>query len=254
MRSGSPILFDIALLDANGSGLSYASQAAFVAAGWDLSFIDMSTGIAVTPTISYTIAPVSGVDGRHVVGGITLTTVAWAARITPPSGSGYAFQVLPSAMWTGEQNDADTIYARLNSVYGVTSVTSVPGLNLNNMVEGDSYATTVTVPTSYLSRMGWTDLSGTTLDGTIRRSDDTTTGTPAATLTEGAYPKLVHNATLTAFDITWLAYPSGMVLTTPDRTTGSHQFRVEVQAKKGSQVLTILYNAPLIVYRQDDIT
>jgi hypothetical protein len=253
MRSGSPIQFDIALLDSTGAGLSYASKAAFESAGWSLTFIDMSTGAAVTPTLGWTLAPVTGVAGRHTVAGLTLTTSAWFVRITPPSTS-YAFSLLPSAMWTGEQYDTDSLYARLNSIYGVNSVTAVPGLTLNDMVEGDSYQTTISVPPSYLTRMGWTDLTGCTLHGTIRRPDDTTLGTPAATLTMVSDPILAIGSPATNFSISWTTYPSGMVLTSPERSAGSVKFRVEVQAVKSGKQLTILYNSPLTVYRQDDNT
>lgn len=251
MKSGSPILFDIALFDSLGNGLTYANLAAFNAAGWVLSFIDMSTGIAVSPTLSATVTPVSGVNGRHAVQ-LTLTTAAWSARITPPTVN-HSFLVLPSASWTGEQYDTDSLYARINSIYGVTSATSVPGVALNQIVEGDSYSCTVTVPTSYLTaRTGWTDLVGTVLHGTVRSPSDDGTGTVRATLTEGTY--LTHNAVLTAFDISWSTYPTGMVLTTPERTAGSVNFRVEVQATKAGKTLTILYNAPMLAYRQDDPT
>jgi hypothetical protein len=253
MRSGSPILFDIALFDNTGAGLSYANKTAFEAAGWSLAFIDMSTGLAVSPTISYSIAPVAGVTGRHVVSGITLTSAAWVVRVTPPAAT-WTFMTMPSVFWTGEQYDTDNIYSRVNSIYGVTSTTTIPSRTLNNLVEGDSYSTTIDIPTSYLSRMAWTDLSGTTLHGTIYRTSDDGTGTAAATLTEGADPKVSHNAVLTSFDISWTAYPSGMALTTPERTAGFAAFRVEVQAAKSGKTLTILYNSPLTVYRQDDET
>jgi hypothetical protein len=251
MKSGSPILFDIALFDPSYTGLSYANYAAFTAAGWTLTFIDMATGIAVTPTLTATMTPVAGVSGRHSVQ-VTLTTASWTVRITPPTVF-HAFTVLPTATWTGEQYDTDSIYSRLNSVFGVVSATSVPGATLNQLVEGDSYSCTVTIPASYLTaRVGWTDLSGTVLDGTIRSPSDDGTGTVRATLTEGTY--LTHNANLLAFDIAWSTFPSGMVLTTPERTAGSVNFRVEVQAKKAGKVLTILYNAPMLCYRQDDAT
>jgi len=252
MRSGSAFQFDIALYDAAGAGLSYANQAAFTGAGWSLTLIDMTTGTAVSPTISYTIAPVSGVTGRHTVA-LTLTTATWFVRVTPPSTS-HTFILLPSAVWTGEQYDTDSLYARLNSIYGVVSQTSVPGVTLNDLVEGDSYSTTVTVPTSYLSRMGWTDLTGCTLHGTIRRPADDGTGTAAATLSAVTPFVTINGTDPTAFDITWTTYPAGMVFTTPERTTGSVNFRVEVQAAKAGKTMTVLYNATLATYRQDDPT
>jgi hypothetical protein len=253
MRAGSPIQFDIALYDASGNGLSYANQAAFTSAGWVLTFIDMATGVAVSPALSYTLAPVSGVVGRHTIAGITLTTASWFVRITPPSTS-HSFFILPTAIWTGEQYDTDSIYARINSVYGLTSTTTVPGITLNSMVEGDSYLTNVTVPTSYLSRMGWTDLTGATLHGTIRRPTDFTLGTPAATLTPSSDPRVTIGTNPVTFDISWTTFPTGMVLTTPERDSGKVDFRVEVQAVKSGKQLTILYNSPLSVFRQDDNT
>lgn len=250
MRSGSPIQFDIALFDASGAGLSYANKAAFEAAGWSLSFIDMSTGSAVSPSLAFTLAPVSGVSGRHTVA-LTLTTAAWFARITPPS-TAHSWAVLPTAAWTGEQYDADSIYSRVNSIYGVASNVSVPTATLAEMTEGDSYLTTVTVPSAYLTRMGWTDLTGCTLHGTIRRPADTTTGTAAATLSNLTPFVTINGGSAVSFDISWTAYPSGMVLTTDERTAGSVAFRVEVQATKSGKTMTILRNGLLTVYRQDD--
>lgn len=253
MRAGSVIQFDVALFDGAGAGLAYASKAAFEAAGWSLVFIDMSTGLAVSPTISYSLASVAGVTGRHTVSGITLTSSSWFVRITPPNTS-HSFIVLPTAAWSGEQNDADTIYSRLNTLYGVSPTTTIPGVTLGALVEGDSYSATVQVPTSYLSRMGWTNLTGCTLHGTIRRSSDTTTGTPAASLTMVSDPILAIGSDPTTFSISWTSYPSGMVLTSDERIEGLCRFRVEVQAIKSSKQLTILYNSPLVAYRQDDNT
>lgn len=250
MRAGQPLRFDLVLLDGAGAALSYADKAAFEAAGWSLTFIDLSTGSAVSPTVSYTLAPVSGVSGRHTIA-LTLTTAAWFIRITPPSVN-HSFSVVPTALWDGSTYDADTLFARINSVYGQSSTTAVPGVALNEMVEGDSYLTTVTVPTSYLSRMGWVNLTGKTLTGTIRRPADTTIGTPAATLGATTPFVEINGTDPTAFNIRWDTYPAGMVLTTDERTAGSVRFRVEVQAEAGGKTLTLLYNAPLAVYREDN--
>ena len=252
MRSGSPIQFDIALYDTAGAGVAYADKAAFELAGWSLTFINMATGAAVIPTLAYTIAPVAGITGRHTVA-LTLTTASWLARVTPPTVA-WSFIVLPTAVWTGEQYDTDSLYARLNSVYGITSQTSVPSLTLNNVVEGDSYTCTVAVPPAYLARMGWTDLAGAVLHGTIYRQTEDGAGVASATLTEALFPKLVHSAVLTSFDITWDTYPAGLVLTAPERAAGVAALRVEVQATKAGKTLTVLYNAPLLAYRQDDET
>ena len=253
MRSGSPIRFDIALFDAAGASVSYADQTAFLAAGWALSFIDMSTGSAVSPTLSYTIAPVAGVAGRHTVA-LTLTTAAWFVRVTPPAAT-WTFMTLPSVAWTGEQYDTDSLYARISSIYGVTSSTTVPTTTLDNVVEGDSYLSTIAVPTSYLARMGWTNLTGCTLHGTIYRADADGTGTASATLTAGSTPFVEINGTdPTAFNIRWDTFPTGLLLTSPERVTGFASCRVEVQAVKSGKTLTVLYGSPLLVYRQDDET
>lgn len=248
MKSGSPIRFDLALYDASGTGLSYADAAAFTTAGWSLSFIDMATGAAVSPSISYTLAPVAGVSGRHTVS-LTLTTASWFLRITPPTVN-HSFSVMPTAAWTGEATDTDSLYARINSIYGVTGSTSVPGLTLDPIVEGDSYKATLKVPTSYLSRMGWTDLTGATLTGTIRRPGDDGTGTAALTMT-GTH-LTVNGSDPTAIDMQWDSFPSGMVLTTPERANVSLTYRVEIQAVKTTKKLTVIYNAPFVCYRQDN--
>ena len=257
MRSGSPILFDIALYDTAGAGLSYADKTAFEGAGWSLTFIDMSTGSAVSPTISYTIAPVAGVTGRHVVQ-CTLTATAWQARITPPSAS-YSFQLVPALSWTGETYDTDSIFARVNSIYGIQTVTSLPTGVARPMVESDSYACTLQVPTAYLTSLGWTNLTGATLTGTIRRSSDDGTGTAAADLVTGsptsAQGKVaINSGDATKVDVTWTTYPTGMALTSPERAAGGAAFRISVEATLAGKQLTVLYYFTLQVSRKENLT
>lgn len=255
MHATDPIMFDLALLDASGNGLSYADKTAFEAAGWALSFRAPATGSALGSQPAYTIAPVSGVTGRHTVL-VTLGTTAWYARITPPSVN-HDFAILPSVTWDGSTYDSDDLYARLSTVYGsALSGSTVSTVAMPNMVEGDTYATTVTVPAAYLARMGWTDLTGATLTGTIRRPGDTTTGTPACTLDATGTPPngllAVNGTDAKAVDISWTTYPSGMVLDAGERLLGTVNFRVEIQAVKTGKKLTVLYNATLPVYRQDN--
>ena len=255
MRATDPIMFDIALLDTAGAGLSYADKTAYEAAGWSLSFRDPATGNALGSQPAYTLTPVAGVTGRHTVL-VTLGTSAWYARITPPT-TAYDFAVLPGAMWDGSTYDADDLYARLSTVYGTAlSGSTVSTVSLPNAVEGDSYSTTVTVPAAYLARMGWTDLTGATLTGTIRRPTDTTLGTPACTLDATGTPPngllAVNGVDNKAVDISWTTYPTGMVFDAGERVTGTVNFRVELQAVKTGKKLTILYNATLPIYRQDN--
>ncbi len=249
MRAGSPFLFDLALYDADGVGLSYANAAAFESAGWSAVAVSLSTGIDLSPAVAYTLAPVAGIDGRHSFR-YTLTDTPFFWRFTGPTTS-HVFNVIPGAINDGEVNDPDTLYARFNSVYGLTTATTVPGVIMNSMVEGDSYFTTITIPTSYLARMGWTDLTGTTLDGTIRVPGDHTIGTPAVALVMGTN-LAINGDNAAAIDIYWDTYPPGMVLTPDMRAEGQAVFTVEVQAKMAGKTLTILYNAPLTVFHQDD--
>ena len=254
MRATDPIMFDVALLDTAGAGLSYANKAAFEAAGWSLSFRDPATGNALGSQPAYTITPVAGVTGRHTVL-VTLGTSAWYARITPPSVD-HDFAILPGGIWDGSSYDADDVFARLSTVFGVSNGSTVNSVALPNLVEGDSYLATVTVPAAYLARMGWTDLTGATLTGTIRRPEDTTTGTPACTLdATGTSPNgllAVNGTDNKAVDISWTTYPTGMVFTTPERTAGTVNFRVELQVVKTGKKLTVLYNATLATFRQDN--
>lgn len=258
MRSGSPIQFDIALLDAAGAGLSYANQAAFTGAGWSLTFIDMSTGAAVSPTINYTIAPVAGVTGRHTVAA-TLTTASWFARITPPS-TAYSFLVLPTTYWTGEANDFDTLFARINSIYGVSASVAIPSSTLNPTVENDSYACTVKIPTSYLSTLGWANLTGATLLGTVRSPFPTDDGTGTARADLNGSPgagqgKIAVNGTdPTAIDISWTTYPTGMALTPAERAAGGSAMRVSIEATISGKQLTVLYRGSLQVSAKDNPT
>jgi hypothetical protein len=247
-------MFDVALLDATGAGLSYANKTAFEAAGWALSFRDPATGNALGTQPAYTIAPVSGVTGRHTVL-VTLGTSAWYARITPPTTS-HDYAVLPGAMWDGSSYDSDDLYSRMSTVFGTSTGSSVNIATLPNLIEGDSFLTTVTVPAAYLSRMGWTDLTGATLTGTIRRPDDITTGTPACTLDGTGTPPngllAVNGTDPKAVDLSWTTYPTGMVLTTPERAVGTVNYRVEIQAVKSGKKLTVLYNSTMPVFRQDN--
>lgn len=254
MKAGDPIIFDVALADATGAGLSYADYTAFTTAGWSLTFIDPSTGSALGSPPSATLAPVSGINGRHRVM-TTATSSAYMVRITPPN-TNFSYTVLPTVFWDGTDQDTDAVYNRLTSVYTFATGTSVQSGTLPSAVEGDSYSATLTTSAAYLARMGWSDLTGATLTGTIRRPGDTTIGTPACTLNGTGTPPdglvAINGSNPTSVDISWTTYPTGMVLATDERTAGAVDFRVEIQAVKAGKKLTVAYNVKLTVYRQDN--
>lgn len=255
MKAGDKFIFDVALYDASGNGLSYADKTAFTTASWTLSFVDPSTGSALSPQPTYTLAPVTGVNGRHAIT-VTLPTSAFLARFTPPS-TGYEFVVLPSAYWDGLSYDENSIYTRLSSVLGISTGGSPATGTLPSLVEGDSYLATITVPAAYLARLGWSNLTGATLTGTIHRATDIGTETAACTLDGAGTPPngllAVNGTDPTAVDLSWTTFPTGMALTTPERTASNLlTFRVEIQAVLGGKKLTVLTQASLTVLRQDN--
>jgi hypothetical protein len=124
------------------------------------------------------------------------------------------------------------------------------------MVEGDSYLATLVVPSAYLTRLGWTDLTGATLTGTVRALTDIGTGTALADLVTGvpttAQGKIaINGANASAVDISWTDYPTGMVLTTPQKTTGYVTVNVSIEATLASKILTVIYRAQMTIYAED---
>jgi len=256
MRSGSPALVGLQLFDASGGALAYANLAAFTGAGWAIEFIDMATGVAISPAITATLATHTGPPGFHFLGW-TLTTNETYVLITPPTG--YSFQMTPSVIYTGEQNDVDTVYSRVSSVYAAPSSASPSVTVLPSMVEGDSYLATMQIPTAYLTRLGWTNLTGATLTGTVRAQTDIGTGTALADLVTGSPTTAqgqirVNAGDATKVDILWTTYPTGMVLTTPQKTTGKVTVNVSIEAVESSQTLTVLYRATLDIFAKDNPT
>lgn len=256
MRAGSPVLLGVQLFDASGAALSYANRAAFTGAGWALTFIDMATGAAVSPSISYTIATSTGPPGMHFLGW-TLTANETYVLITPPAG--FSYQFASTAIYTGETNDIDTVYNRVTSVFAAPSSASVSTATLPSMVEGDSYLATLVIPTSYLQRLGWSDLTGATLTGTVRALSDNGQGTALADLVTGspssAQGKIAINGTnAKAVDISWTNYPTGMVLQTADRNAGSVTVNVSIEAVEAGKTLTVIYRSTLLIYAKDNPT
>jgi hypothetical protein len=246
-------LVGLQLFDASGAALSYASYVAFTAAGWSLAFIDMATGTDISPSISATVAAHAGPPGFHFLGW-TLTANETYVLITPPTG--FTYQNAPSVIYTGESNDLDTLYARVSSVYAAPSSSSPSTVALPSMVEGDSYLATLQVPTTYLTRLGWADLTGVTLVGTVRAQTDIGTGTALADLVTGvptaAQGKIAINAgDATKIDISWTDYPTGMVLTTPQKTAGSVTVNVSIEATLAGKSLTTIYRATLTIFAED---
>lgn len=149
-RSGDIVSLELKLASIFGPAYAptYANYAAFVAAGWAVSFWKAGAVLSIQPTIS-ALVPDTANDGTHYLS-VTLPQGVCVARIIPPASrtdlySVYDFQlIVPYA-------DTDTIQATLNATSGtVVTGSTVTTVSDIAFIEGDSFQVQFTVPTSAL--------------------------------------------------------------------------------------------------------
>jgi hypothetical protein len=129
-----------------GVAVSYATKAAFVAAGWDIVWQD-SDGVALDDQPTWTLSV--GSAGRHVIG-FTNPAGQWTAKITQLAAN---FSNPLEFSGEGLANDADTLYATLVGSLGVPA-TDVTTDGEVRIFDGDSLRIDFTVLETALAYVG----------------------------------------------------------------------------------------------------
>jgi hypothetical protein len=148
----------------DGSALNYASKALFVAAGWNLSWVD-AAGVALTTQPDWDLVVSSG--KRHQFE-YTVPAGPWAVVTTIPST-----HLINPIEYTGEGTtyDIDDIGARLATITAVP-ISPTATSSVHTMYDGDSIDVSVAIPEAALTVVGASSLAdGVTLQAYIKRDD-----------------------------------------------------------------------------------
>ncbi|MBA3589956.1 hypothetical protein [Methylibium sp.] len=239
----------ILILEAsNGTAQSFASKAAFQAAGWDLIWRDVDgTALASQPT--WTLSDEG--SGRHRVKYTVPAGIYW---VEPTIPAGY---VMSPEAWAneGQSYDDDALAGLLQTSQGVPAIISADDGTLGDVVMGDSWTSdTLTIALGKLTRHGvaFADLaSGWTISAGFR----TAAGVPATAVLSGApagngiTAEFVVAASGT-YRAKWTTYPTAMDLAA---TADAVQWFMDVQIKRTSDslIITVARFALRVVWQRD---
>lgn len=236
---------------ADGTAESFASKAAFQAAGWDLSWRDVD-GVALASQPTWVLASQGG--GLHLLK-YTMPAGAYWVKVTVP-----ADRVVSPESWSneGQAYDDDAIAGLLLTNQGVPAVISADDGDLGDIVNGDAWTSnTQTIPLGKISRFGYTfaDLaSGWTISAGFRTAPNVPatavlSGVPAG---NGITAEFVVAADGT-YRVLWATFPAAMALAATDTSV---DWFMDVQLKKTStgQIITVARWAVTIVWQRDTTT
>lgn len=219
----------LVLEQADGTAESFASKAAFQAAGWDLSWRDVD-GVALASQPTWVLSDQG--DGEHLVKYTVPSGFYWV-KVTAPEG-----RVASPAGWSneGEAYDADSIAGLLLTNQGVPAVISAADADLGDVVDQDDWTTeTLYIPLGRLTRWGLTfaDLaSGWEITAAFKAAPGDT-----------AVPvdcEFVDTAT-GAFRIFWEDWPTGDAMELDDTATSKVVY-CDVQLSRTSDDLRLTTN------------
>lgn len=152
MATGDTVPIPVQLETSAGVAATYADKTAFVAASWNLTFLD-AAGDALATQPTWAIKSLGG--GLHSIT-YTVPSGYYLAQITIPSGFvsnvyGWSSQ--------GETYDNDSLGGALQSAAGQTLGETRTTGALEDLVNGDSLNYTITIPESALTRVGGASLT-----------------------------------------------------------------------------------------------
>jgi hypothetical protein len=232
------------LQDPSGANLSYASKAAFQAAGFNLTWYD-NTGTALAAQPTWTIADQG--NGIHMVAYAVPSGFYWV-KPTLPTGTVINGLVVPYTVspttWAneGEIYDADAIAGLLLTAQGVPVVNSADDGDLGDVVEGDSFTTdSLEVPLGSLTKFGFSDLTGFTISASLMK-------TPNGT--EVAINSAIVSTSARTVKAYWDSFPAALALTSG---TQSQEWFLDIQLVNGTKKLTPLRYALNVVWQRDTV-
>jgi len=246
MITGDTVVKLVKLETLAGRPLSYSDKTAFQAAGFDLSWRD-SSGAALSSQPTWTIAEEVSGTGWHRV------------AYTVPAGISYARPTVPAwaadiPRWgiEGQTYDEDAIAGLQLTAQGIPAVNSAVDSDLGAVVMGDSFNTgTLYIPLGKLTKLGYgyADLaSGWTITAGLKDAPENTMVNSGVTAAFGATA-----ATDGAFTVSWTTFPTGMNLTSTEK---SHDWYMDVQLKRttSSTIVTSNRYSLRVVWQRDTTT
>lgn len=207
-----------------GSTQAFANAAAFVAAGFALTWEAMD-GSTIVSQPTYTIAADAVIAGRHKCI-FTLPTVPSRLKVTVPNG----FISTPNEVaLIFSSYDEASIVALLTASIGTPASQDRVSIYDWDVTENDSLFKEMIFPTLTLTDWGYSDFSaaGWTITGAVRTLGDTGTGSPLAVLSCEVTDAVNHKV-----GIGWGVYPTALALAAADLTNGSKQVAYDCQARR----------------------
>ncbi len=206
----------------SGFPLSFATAAAFVAAGCALSWEGMD-GLAVSPQPTYTCAV--DANGRHQVL-FNLPTVPSNLKVSMPPG--YRSDPVEIPLLFSSADEA-TIVNLLTAAIGTPAAQDRITIYDWETTENDSFFKSMVFPTTALGDWGYSDFTtaGWAITGAVRSVGDTGTGAPLAVLSCEVTDAANH-----LVGVGWGVYPTALALTATDLSNGSLRVKYDVQARR----------------------
>lgn len=230
MSAGDPTPRYCQLLSTFGSPLAYASAAAFLAAGWALTFKDATTGAALSPQPSWEIAAESA--GLHRVLVAAEPSVPWYGVITQAPG-GFTPQLVLTGL--GEAYSNSDLATLILAAYGTgtAGTVAVTSGRLEDWTEGDVlYRTGLEIPQWALDAVGAADLSAVdAIQAGLKRPFPTAESAAAQASSLTCTATDVPNR-IVKLDNAWV--PALAVGTGNERVA----YKVEIALKKGARRIT----------------
>jgi hypothetical protein len=210
----------------------------FTATG-DWSIIQ--NGIAAAPSAVVFVATVGAWSYYSLTTTLTATAQPLQFIVEPSSGD----DIVDGAGADLTSYDADTLASLFTSSSGVSAASGITvGTDFGRVIQGDAWHSgMLTVPTSTISRWGYSDLTGMTISAALKNAP-----TDSATVITAA----IISAASRTVSASWDAFPAGLALAAGEF---SKAFMLDIQLKHtaSGRIITAL-RGQMTVEWQADVT
>lgn len=229
MIVGDEIPQALYLFDATGAPLTYATYAAFLAAGWAITFYDEDgTALASQPVITL---PAAGVSGRNQIRYIMPSNI-WTAKVI---NSNPLLTSAP-AEFSGEGTayDIDSVGSAISTSSGV-AISETAFSQTYEMYDGNSISVYCSIPEAALTAIGAASLAAVdTITAEIKiNSVDSDNPATVGGLTETITSDTANNRVVR---VTLDAFPAALAV--PDGGQQTLAATLQVKLAEGTKVLT----------------
>lgn len=229
MITGDSIPRAIYIQNTAGQLVSFASYAAFQAAGLSFTFYD-STGVALAsqPTINL---PFAGVNGRHQFTYV-MPNNPWTAKVASTNPGLFATPVEFDG--EGTTYDVDSVGSLIATSGGV-AISDTTFTDSVEMFDGNSIDVTCAVPESAISRIGATSLAN--CDSLVAEIKLNSLDSSVAASVPGLIETITSDtASNRAVRVTLDAFPA--VLAVPTGSQQAVQATLQLKLLKGTKIIT----------------